>query len=187
MGKKTHRTGRPRKCPEKDCISRDDDCEHLEKGFNTESCPHYMTAEILNQATIQIEAEKNKPAGPTIDPVAIDRIRKIGGKTWNSPDGKRHRAYFNQPILAELYGLAVTVRDLHVYDGCVVSATVNGEPITNEGAIDILYELKFGKVWYDFDKKEFNYQGNGNVLSVICEKLKGLLSQGQVEKALETT
>ena len=80
----------------------------------------------------------------------IEQLKKIG-KEWTSPDGSKHRIYFND--LPALIGL-----DISYYNsGNISGATWNGEKISNGMARRILGAIN-GKLFYDFADDKFHGQ-----------------------------
>lgn len=78
-------------------------------------------------------------------------LKKIAcfGNEWNKAGASR--VYFNN--LAELFGLKVVTDEQQK----IVSATVDGEPITLKQAVVLISKLYRGKLWFDFEKNTFNY------------------------------
>lgn len=198
MGKKQREVAAPMRCLEKKCISRDVSCNKLDEGFDYKKCSKFMTMDILEEASRPVTVKICDPGKIITEDVkkdlvkvtqhsAYDAVKKIGGKMWYSKEGDKHRAYFNQPLLSELYGILVTVKDLYVYDKSIVSATVNGEPITNDEAINILHELRNAKIWYDFDAGGVRYRRNSPILATIAKKIEVLVNPAHPEKNPDTS
>jgi len=83
--------------------------------------------------------------------VSAESLKQIGGSEWQK--GEQHRVYFNQ--LGYWYGIRTT----RYQSGKIQSATLDGQPLSNNKAHDLLVYLDGGKVWFDVNAGQFRFQG----------------------------
>lgn len=105
------------------------------------------------------------------DTQKIEQLEKLGGKRWTKAGGVR--VYFND--LPQWFGLRVT----RYNTGNISSATLDGEPISNSQAQEILEACRFGKLWWDSADEQFHWRGlesrRFNIAEPIIDTIKGLL------------
>jgi hypothetical protein len=68
----------------------------------------------------------------------IESLQSIGGSEWKTPDGRKHRVYFE---IADLLEIKIDTYKT----GNIASATQYGDPISNSRASKLLT----GKIWVD--------------------------------------
>lgn len=83
--------------------------------------------------------------------ITVEQLVELGGSEWQK-SGK-HRVYFND--LARWFGLDVA----YYNTGNVMNATLNGEPISNSRAREILNTLRQARVWFDVTTGTFQSSG----------------------------
>lgn len=103
-------------------------------------------------------AENKKPT------ITVEALEAIGGNRWQK--GDHDRIYFND--LASLYGLDYTTYKT----GNVMSASLNGEKISNSKASKILSSLHFGKFWYDCHTSEFHHRGLDAYFDALVQSIQ---------------
>jgi hypothetical protein len=81
----------------------------------------------------------------------VERLLQAGGREWKRD--RRHRVYFEN--IAPLYGLEY---DTDPQTGRLVSAKLDGAPMSTSDARVLLARLRGVKIWYDLRKKEFQWK-----------------------------
>lgn len=94
---------------------------------------------------VQLETEK------------VEKVLLAVGNEWRSPDGTKHRIYFDPAVRLRMGGLQVW----HYKTGNVQSARLDGERISNSQAAELEGEILDGKFWWDFSDHRFHRRNYG--------------------------
>ena len=103
--------------------------------------------------------------------ITVEKLVEVGGSEWQK--GNNHRVYFND--LHKWYGLETS----HYKTGNISSATLDGEPISNSKAAQIMKRFGYTKIDFDVATGKFISQRSnswGATDSEIEEVVKAIKS-----------
>ena len=146
--------------------------------------PGMPTQKMSRPAGRPLGGESKKTTGARIKrpgtmkpPLALARMKEIGGKRWQK--NNMDRVYFND--LASKAGL-----DVDRYNsGSISSASLKGKSISNSKAKEIYANLESGKVYFDRKTRKMVAQSSRETYGRSTQRTTAQELLGQVAKKLE--
>lgn len=97
----------------------------------------------------------------------VERLVQVGGREWKRD--RRHRVYFEK--IAPLYGLEY---ETDPQTGRLVSARLDGSPMSTSDARVLLARLRCVKIWYDLRRKQFQWKTVPGVEKIVEKVIRAI-------------